>query len=367
LILRPGASDLVIAHDYLTQPGGAERVVLAMARAFPSAPILTAVYDPDRTFSEFADCRVHTTGLQRSRLIVGHHRLGLPLYAAVFGRVIVDAPLVVCSTAGWAHGVRATGLKALYVHNTARWLYQRDEYLDGRLSRARPLIFAMSGGLRRWDRKASATADKVWVTSRVVQERVRRHWTLDSEILPPPHGIDPYAPQEPVPDLAPGFFLSVARLLRWKRLDAVVDAMRSLPDHRLMVVGDGPERRELESNAPPNCMFLCRVSQPQLRWLYANCIGLLSASHEDFGLTPLEAMAFGKPVAVLRRGGFLETVREGETGIFFDEQDPRAVRDAALLLADTRWDHGAIAAWADRFSEAAFAERFRAEVEALLT
>lgn len=364
--MRVSHPKLVIANDHIVQSGGAERVLLSMERAFAGVPIVTTVFDPELTFPAFGSCDIRTTWLQRMPLMVRHHRIGFPLYAPTFSGVTVDAPLVVCSTAGWSHGLRTTGLKVLYVHNTARWLYQRKEYLAGSLVAAAPLLSVMSPPLRRWDRASAKSADKLWVTSKVVQNRVWRHWSMESEIFPPPHGADPAAPQTSVAGIDGGFLLVVARLIHWKRVDAVVKAMESLKKHRLVVVGDGPEGGALRREAPSNCTFLGVTSQAELRWLYANCLALVSASHEDFGLTPLEAMAFGKPVVVLRRGGYLETVKEGDTGVFFDEQCPESVAAGVRSLVSTRWDPDAISKWGARYSESSFIARFREEIEHLL-
>jgi hypothetical protein len=128
---RPTADRPTVAlvHDYLTQRGGAERVVLAMARAFPGAPIHTSVHWPPGTFPEFASLDVRPGTLQRIGPLRRHHRIGLPLYPLAFGRTEIDAEVTLCSSSGWAHGVRTTGAKVVYCHAPARWLYQTDRYL----------------------------------------------------------------------------------------------------------------------------------------------------------------------------------------------------------------------------------------------
>lgn len=348
---------VVIAHDYLTQRGGAERVVLAMARAFPGAPIVTSLYQPEATFPEFTDHRVMTSALQHVPFVRRHHRLGLPLYAPIFSTTHVDADLLLCSTSGWAHGISGTGRRLLYVHNTARWLYQTDDYLRKRPPSIRSAAHLLGAPLRRWDQRHGSSADLVLANSRTVRDRLARYWGVDAEVLYPPHGADPAATREPVSGLEPGFLLAVSRLLPHKRVDVLTAAMERLPDQRLVIVGNGPEARTLCLGAPANCVFLKNVSDPHLRWLYANAVALLSASHEDLGLAPLEAMAFGRPVAVLRAGGFLETVVEGETGVFFDHPEPTDVVDAVRLLQSQTFDQDGIAAHARSFDEASFARQ----------
>jgi glycosyltransferase involved in cell wall biosynthesis len=353
---------VAIVHDYLTQRGGAERVVLAMTRVFPEARLVTSVYDPNGTFAEFADKSVETSHLQHVGIFRRHHRLAFPLYPVAFGQMRVEADLVICSTSGWAHGVVATGRKVLYAYNPARWLYQSDDYLRNASTATRYLTAAVRGPLGSWDRRAAAGADDVIAISRTVQDRIRRSWGLDSSVVHPPISVDASGSQESVCGVAPGFLLVVARLLAYKNVDAVVETMRLLPGRQLVVVGDGPEKDRLVAAAPANVTFLSRVPEEQLRWLYANASALVAAAVEDFGLAPVEAMAFGTPVVALGRAGFLETVIEGENGCFFDEPEPREIADAVAEVDRRSWDRTSIAAYAADFSEDAFGARLRAAV-----
>ena len=214
--------------------------------------------------------------------------------------------------------------------------------------------------LERWDRRAAASADRYLANSSAVAERIRRIYGLDAEVLPPPPALEPAGATEPVDGLEPGFVLCVSRLLPYKNLDAIVHAFARLPDERLVLVGSGPEETALRELASSNVTLLGTVSDEQLRWLYRESGALVAASHEDFGLTPLEAAGFGHPAAVLRWGGFLDTVEEGGTGIFFDSPNPDAVADAVRQLRGHRWDASRIRAHAERFSEARFIDRIRA-------
>lgn len=342
-----------IVHDYLTQRGGAERVVLAMTRALPSAPLYTSVYLPGGTFPEFADRAVRVTGLNRIPALRHYHRLDLPFLATAFSRLVVEAEVVICSSSGWAHGATVEGRKLVYCYTPARWLYESDRYLGRGSPLRRMALTALKPSLERWDRRAAASAHRYLAISRAVQERIRRAYGIESDILHPPHCMDPSAEVEAV-DLEPGFLLSVSRLLPYKNLEAVVEAMGSLPGQRLVIVGGGPLAGRLRARAAPHVTLLGVVTDAQLRWLYANCAGLVAASHEDFGLTPLEAAAFGKPSAVLRGGGFLDTVVEEETGIFFRAAEPILIRQAVEALNRRDWAPGRLRAQAERFSEERF-------------
>jgi glycosyltransferase involved in cell wall biosynthesis len=271
----------------------------------------------------------------------------------------VKADVVICSTSGWAHGVQTTGRKLLFVHNPARWLYQRGEYPVGKRHWQHMAVDSIRHRLRTWDHEAANSADGVLAVSKVVQERIRRAWDMDSTVLHPPHGADPSGTQEPVLDLEPGFLLVVSRLLAYKHVDAVIGAMVARPHDRLIVVGSGPLGRQLRAGAPPNVRFLTDVSDSQLRWLYANARHLVAAASEDFGLTPLEAMSFGTPAVVLRNAGFLETTVEGETGMFFDRPEPRLIAEAVTRADAEQWSPARLISHAEEFSEPAFRTRIR--------
>jgi glycosyltransferase involved in cell wall biosynthesis len=354
--------EVAIAHDYLTQRGGAERVVLALQAAFPDAPINTTVHHQEGTFPSFADSQVVTSGLQRMGPLRRNPRYALPLLAAATSSLHVRAKVTVCSTSGWAHGVNAAGAKVLYVHNTARWLYQREEYLAGMSASSRYGLAPLARTLRRWDKRAASSADVVLVNSAVTQARVREHWNREAEILRPPPGLSVDGPEQAVEGLEPGYLLTVARLLPYKRVDAVLGAVANLPNTRLVVVGAGPDRARLEAQAPAGTRFLGEVDDATLRWLYAHAEALVTAAHDDFGLTPLEAMQFGTPVVAVREGGYLETVVEGESGVFFDEATPEAVRQGIVDLRTQTWNRPTMMARASLFSTEAFNERIRAVV-----
>jgi glycosyltransferase involved in cell wall biosynthesis len=355
---------VAIVHDYLTQRGGAERVVLALAAAFPDAPIHTSFYARDRTFPEFADLDVRTMPMNRVGVLRGHHRLALPLLAPAFSRLRVAADVVICSSTGWAHGAQASGRCVVYCHSPARWLWVKDQYLPPGSSVAkRATVAVLDRPLRGWDVRAAHRADRYLVNSTLIRDRVKRAYCIDAEVVPPPFTLAVDGPQRnPVAGLEPGFFMCVSRLLPYKNVRQVVEAFAQLPDHRLVVVGSGPDEAQVRGLAGPNVTFTGTVGDEELAWLYANAAGLIAAAYEDFGITPLEAAAFGVPVAALRWGGFLDTVLERETGVFFDRPDPALIRDAVVRLVDGAWDRAALVAHAGTFSESRFAARMRSVV-----
>jgi glycosyltransferase involved in cell wall biosynthesis len=351
---------VAIVHDYLTQRGGAERVVLALANAFPSAPVYASLYDPSGTFPEFDGRDIRTLWMNRIPPMRSRHRLAFPLLAQAFSSLEVDADVVVCSSSGWAHGARTAGRKIVYCHSPAKWLHRADDYLGGgsryvtrsALTAARPLLL-------RWDRRAAVTADVYLANSSFVAAQIRDAYGIDAEVVHPPVGLDAAGARDAVSGVESGFLLTVSRLLPYKNVAATTAAFRELPSERLVVVGEGEQAESLRTEAPTNVTFLGTVSDAQLRWLYAECRGLVSASREDLGLTPLEAASFGKPAAVLRWGGFLDTVVEGETGVFFDQPTSAEIAAAVRSLAAREWDGSGIKVHSMRFSERVFAERLR--------
>ncbi len=352
-----GTHPVALVHDYLTQRGGAERVVLSLSDAFPGAPVHTSLFDPDGTFPEFGALDVHTLPIDRIGALRSHHRLALPLLAPSFSRLTVDAEVTVCSSSGWAHGARVTGRKVVYCHTPARWLYQTDRYLDGSPSWTSTALSLMAPSLRRWDRKAAASAHRYLVNSTAVRQRVVELYGIDAEVVPPAVEVDPDGTQTEAAGVEPGYFLCVSRLLAYKNVEAVTEAFRLLPDQRLIVVGSGPLADPIRASAPPNVTVLGRVDDATLRWLYRSSSGLVAASHEDFGLTPVEAASFGKPTAALRWGGFLDTTVEGTTGVFFDRPEPRLIAEAIEVLTATTWSAEALEAHAETYSAARFTAR----------
>ena len=363
---------VAIAHDYLTQRGGAERVVLAMAHAFPDAPIHTTLYDPDETFPEFAALDVRPSRLNRVRYLRRHHRAALPFLPGAVSSMTIDADVVLVSSSGWAHGVGSTGRKLVYCYTPARWLHQQRRYLGDHSSRSTAVALKLlSPWLRRWDYRAARTASDYVTVSSVVQDRVHSVYGLPSTVVPAPRPNTDMCPSEPMPDVeswlaGDGFELCVSRLLPYKNVDQIVAAYEDEPRRRLIVVGSGPQKQALRAASGDNVMFLEGVSDGQLAWLYRRSRALIAISYEDFGLTPLEAAAFGKPCIVLRWGGFVETMIENLTAVFIEVPEAEHVRRALEQLDAREWDADRIIEHAARYHEDVFVENIRELVKAQL-
>ncbi|WP_422933361.1 glycosyltransferase [Sinomonas sp. P47F7] len=359
---------VAIAHDYLTQRGGAERVVLAMHRAFPEATIYTTLYDPERTYPEFRAARIVTSPLNRFPGFRRDHRAALPLLAPAASALKVPADVVLTSTSGWAHGFRTPGRVLAYCHSPARWLYLTDQYLgDSRRRSAKALaLAALKPFLLRWDRRAAAGADRYVANSSVVRDRIRAVYGLDADIVHPPHSVDTQGELEPISGLEDfvgdgGHFLIVSRLLPYKNVAEAIDAFRGL-DERLLVIGAGPLRARLEATLPQNVRLASHLSDAQMRWAYSSAAALVAPSYEDFGITPLEGGAWGRPTIALRGGGYLDTVVERVTGTFIEHPTPASIRDAILAFQPHEWDAERIRTHVEQFSEDRFREWLRSAV-----
>ncbi|GAA2198586.1 glycosyltransferase [Sinomonas flava] len=363
---------VAIAHDYLTQRGGAERVVLAMHRTFPAAKIYTTLYDPEGTYPEFREANIVTSALNRIPALRRDHRAALPFLAPASSALKVPADIVLASSSGWAHGFDTDGQMLVYCHSPARWLYLTDQYLGaGRQRGAKALaLAALKPFLIRWDRRSAAMADKYVANSTIVQDRIRRVYGKTVDVVHPPHSVDIQGIREPIPGLEDfivggGHFLTVSRLLPYKNVDQAVEAFRGLDD-KLLVIGAGPMAEKLRANMPDNVRLASHLSDAQMRWAYASAKAVIAPSYEDFGITPLEGGAWGKPTIALRAGGYLDTIVEGVTGQFIEEPTAALIRQAVESFRAEVWNADVIRKHTEQFSEERFRERLRQEVLGLV-
>jgi glycosyltransferase involved in cell wall biosynthesis len=252
------------------------------------------------------------------------------------------------------------GQKIVYCYSPARWLYEPFRYF-GRSSwtLSRLVLATLRPALLRGDRAAARTAVRYLTVSETARAKVFGAYGIDPEVVYPPPGLRTQGIARSLDGIEPGFFLCVARMLAYKNIPAVIGAFDGLVGRRLVVVGTGPEERRLRELANGDVRLLGAVRDAQLRWLYMNAAGVVSAAYDDFGLTAIEAASFGKPCVALRAEGLLETVLEGETGVFFDVPEPEAIREALELVSTLPFDERALRAHAQRFSEARFIARLR--------
>lgn len=355
-LLPKNTPRVVVAHDYFTQRGGAERVALELAHQLNAPRIVTSIHRPDRTFDRAELFEVRELRSRMLRLFASDPRRALPFLAHAWSSERpIEADVVVASSSGWAHGIPVSRetRKVVYCHNPARWLYQADDYAASAGRAARMALGVLGPRLRRWDFAAAYTADAYVANSTSVAARIRSVYGINAEVVHPPVAVDATAAREAVPGLDAGFFLTVARLRGYKGTAVLADAFSRLRGERLVIAG-----AQMPGTLPPNVTSLGFVSEARLRWLYANARALVSVSHEDFGLTPVEANAFGTPALVLRAGGFLDSTAEGVSGSFIEDDTVPAVIEAVTDFEDD-FDREAVRRHSERFSPDAFGARMR--------
>jgi glycosyltransferase involved in cell wall biosynthesis len=351
---------LAIVHDALVSAGGAERVVAALASSWPDVPIYTSVYLPEATYEEFRGADIRTTFLQgriRSRKALIEY--AFPLLVPAFRRLDLRGYDVVLSSSAFAAKtvrVPPGSCHVCYCYSPLRLAWRPDDYLADHHGALRKLaLHAAAAPLRRWDYAVSKRVDAFATTCRNVAERIRAAYGREAEVIFAPIDVHRFTLGHPQ-----HYYLTVSRLTRYKRIDLAIDAARLL-DRELVVVGEGPVRSELEARAQGSRVrFVGAVSDEQLRALYAGCRALIFPQEEDYGLTPLEAQASGRPVIAFGAGGALETIVDGITGTFFREQTPEALAGAIRAFEGRPFDPTAIRVHAERFDVRPFADRMRA-------
>jgi glycosyltransferase involved in cell wall biosynthesis len=349
---------VALAHDYLNQRGGGERVALELAQMFPAAPIFTSLYRADSTFPEFASHRIVTSFLDRVPVDRGFRAL-LPAYPLAMRSLgPIDADVVIASSSAWAHGIPTTerAFHVVYCHNPARWLYGAEYLGEGSASYrlARPAF----AGLRRWDQRAARRADLYIANSENTRRRIQRIYGRDSVVVPPPVDTERFTPSPRGERL-----LVVSRLLPYKRVDLAVTAATRL-GLPLDVVGEGPIFEELRASAGPTVAFHGKLEDGEVTRLMQECSAVCLCGDEDFGMVPVEAQAAGKPVIAFAAGGALETIVDGQTGAYFAEPTVESFIDAMQRCLALETASQSIAAHARQFSRQAFREKIEATVQA---
>ena len=354
--------NVVLCHDWLTGMRGGERVLEILCDAFPKAPIYTLLHYPAAVSTTINRHPVHASWLQRLPGMQRNYRHWLPLFPSAIEdfQVPEGEDLVISTSHCVAKGIRPPPLTRhlCYCFTPMRyaWLFQA-EYL-GRNPVKRLLAAPLLAWLRRWDRRTLCRVDRFVALSRHVQERIRKFYDREADVVYPPVAADYWTPDgQPPAD----FDLVVSALVPYKRIDLAVAAYNRL-GRPLKIVGVGTELPRLRALAGPNIEFLGWQPDERVRDLYRRCRALIFPGEEDFGLVPLEAQACGRPVVALARGGLLETVRDGVTGVFFQQQTADDLRRAVEDCHARSWDSAAIRAHAEQFSPAAFVAGLAASI-----
>ncbi len=355
---------VALVHDYLNQMGGAEKVLLTLHELFPQAPIYTSIFDPRRVDRRFRSMDIRTSFMQRLPGVKRHHQPFLPLYPFAFERLDLRAyDLVISDSSAFAKGIvtRPEALHISYCHTPMRWAWNYEEYVErerlGML--ARMLLPPFMTWLRSWDYATSARVDYFIANSPAVAARIAKYYRREAVFIPPPVDTSHFyiVPQHE------DYFLLVSRLIPYKRIDLAVKAfsMLGLP---LRIIGTGRDERRLRRMAAKNVQFLGRLPDDAVRAQMARCRALIFPGEEDFGITPLEAQASGRPVIAYGAGGALASIVEGSTGLFFYQQSPEALAEVVTSFRDEYFDPHSIRKHAEEFDTERFKRRFTQFVEA---
>jgi len=343
---------VALVHDFLLDVRGAERVFRALCDLYPAADVFTAIYDRDGTEGRFADRAITTSFLQRLRPTARSFRALLPLYPAAMEALDLRGyDVVVSSSSAWAHGVLVDehAVHVSYCHNPFRYAWNaREETLAGRGPLNRVLLGLILQRWRQWDWIAAQRVDRYVANSQVTRRRIGRYFGREATVLYPPVETARFAPGA----IGEGYVV-LSELMAHKRIDVAVRAFNHL-GLPLTVVGDGPDGRRLRRLAGPTIRFTGRVSDPEVARILSAARALVVTATEEFGIAAVEAQAAGRPVIALRAGGLRETVREGETGVFYESCAPEALGDAVRAFDTLAVDPAVCVANARNFDVALF-------------
>ncbi|HEY9086402.1 MAG TPA: glycosyltransferase [Candidatus Tyrphobacter sp.] len=351
----------------MNQRGGAERVFAHFARAWPQAPVFTALYDQRVCGDLVPKERVRTSALARIPGANRAFRYLAPLYPRAFEAFdLTGFDTIVSSTSAWAKGVTvpAGAVHVCFVHTVSRFVFAYEEYVGAlRQARGDRIFHAIARPIVRrlveWDRAAAQRPTVLVANSRNVAERIRRYYGRDAEVLYSPVDVARFEPGAG----SGGYFVVASRLLPYKRIDLAIRAAR-LAGVTLLVAGTGPAEAALRRIARGSTTTLLGyVGDARMNALLGNARAAILPGEEDLGLVPLEAAAAGRPTIAFRSGGALETVIEGETGVFFDEATPESLASALSSFDASRFDPQRLRAHAERFAPERFIARLRDIVE----
>jgi glycosyltransferase involved in cell wall biosynthesis len=353
-----------IVHYWLLGMRGGEQVVEALCRLLPGADLFTLFYDPDGVSPFLRSHKVSTSFLNPWRR---YYRSLLPLMPVALEHMdLRDYDLVISNESGPAKGVLTSSRTRhiCYCHSPMRYLWDLYPAYVHEWTRSawkRAFIAPMSSYLRLWDYASAARVDNFIASSRNAQRRIWRAYRRSSEVIHPPVPVESF--YRCTPD---DYYLIVSELVSYKRIDHAVRCFSRMK-RRLKIVGDGPEFKHLRKLAGPDTEFCGRVSNSELRYLYSRCRAVILPGEEDFGIVPVEAIASGKAVIALGRGGVLESVpeRNPRAGFFYDRPGDEFLERAvqAFEREEMCLSPVAIQAAAARFSE----KRFQAEIRKVIS
>ena len=358
---------IALVHDFLVKLGGAERVLKVFADMFPEAPIYTLFYDEEKVGSVFPKERVITSGLQKyPKFIRKRYRLLLPK----FPRYIEDFDLeeydlVLSSSTAMSHGILTSidTKHICYCHSPIRyaWDWTNEYRIENNINGLKMFFYApLIKYIREWDQIAADRPDVYIANSKNSQNRIKKYYNSNSDVIYPPIEVERFRASEKHSD----YFLILSTLAPYKRIDLAVQLFNKI-GRKLVIIGDGQQRAHLENIAGDNIEFLGFKDDETVKTYLENCRALIFPGEEDFGMTPLEAMACGKPVLAFGKGGCTESVVSGKTGEFFFEQTVESMEDglARLLYNEKFYKPHTIRRHSMNFSREIFEKKIKNKIK----
>ena len=363
---REGPGRVVLVHDWLTGMRGGEKILDVLCELYPDADIFTLFHRRGSVSPAIERHRIHASVVQRLPFAATHYRRYLPLFPFAIEQFDLDGhELVISSSHCAAKSVVPPGRARhlCYCHSPMRYAWdQFDAYFGpervGR-SASRWFYRPIMARLARWDAATAGRVHRFIANSRYVAARIRRYYNREASIVYPPVDTVFYRPADVSPE---SHFLIVSALVPYKRIDLAIEACRRT-GAALRITGDGPERQSLERRAGGGVEFLGALSDEALRDEYRRARAVILPGEEDFGIVPVEAQACGRPVVALGRGGALETVIDGETGVLFDDPTPESLAGALDTAASVSFDSTRIRRHAERFSRERHVQELRRLIE----
>lgn len=358
---------VALIHDWLIAMGGAEKVLESLIKMYP-ADIFTLVKNTKNLKgTPFEELKVKTSFIQKLPKAEKKYRNYLPLFPLAIEQFdLSEYDLVISSSHSTAKGVltHADQMHICYCHTPMRYawdLYQ--QYLrEARLKSGLKGVMAkfFLHYLRIWDAHSSARVNAYLANSHYVARRIKQLYNQDAEVVYPPVDLNFYTLEEEKEE----FYLTISRMVPYKKMDLIVETFAAMPDKKLLVIGEGPDEEKIKAKAKKNIEFLPYQEKEVLKKYLQKAKGFVFASIEDFGILPVEAQGCGTPVLALGKGGALETVQENETGIFFSEQTVASLMEGIKKFEKKVFDPQKIRTHAESFCEEVFQEKFQASIRA---
>ena len=345
---------VAIIHDWLTTKGGGEKVVSYLSDIFPDATIYTSICNKNNLLDNLKDKKIITAFKNHNNSL--NHRKYYPLLPSAFESFdLTNYDLVISSSSSCAKGVITSpdALHICYCHSPMRyaWNFYNEYTKDIKNPIKKTFIKYFMNYMRMWDVTSSARVDYFIANSKNVAKRIKKYYRRDSVVISPPVDTNFFVPG----DTNKNYFLIVSRFVKYKKLDLAIRAFNEL-GLPLKVLGDGPEYSYLNSIKSNNVEIIRDPDDETVRSFYQSSKALIFPGEEDFGITPLESQACGRPVIAYKKGGLLETVIEDKTGIFFDTQDVESLKQAVLRFETMHFDKHIIRQHAENFSIEHFKE-----------